>query len=165
MEIASLLHGLAHSVGFYINIFLRETVSQKYWNLSRKSLLLSFFGSISISISIIIMSAQEAPVGYTNGTLFKWNTRGQVIAAATVLPALGLIEVTLRFWSRLQQKRSGAFGLDDAFMFPALVWLIFARQVLEDVGDANILRTSFASLASASPYSLVRLHLRLQRIY
>ena len=120
---------------------MRETVSQKYWNLSRKSLRLSFFGTrtlserrssiiISISISIIIMSAQEAPVGYTNGTSFKWNTRGQVIAAATVLPALGLIEVTLRFWSRHHQKRSGAFGLDDAFMFPALVWLIFARQVM-----------------------------------
>lgn len=126
-------------------IFLRKTVSQKYWNLSRKSLRLSFFGtrtlserrsiiiiinSISISISIIIMSAQVAPVGYTNGTSFKWNTRGQVIAAATVLPALGLIEVTLRFWSRVHQERSGAFGLDDAFMFPALVWLIFARQVM-----------------------------------
>ena len=123
---------------------MRKTVSQKYWNLSRKSLRLSFFGtrtlserrsiiSISISISIIIMSAQEAPVGYTNGTSFKWNTRGQVIAAATVLPALGLIEVTLRFWSRHHQKRSGAFGFDDAFMFPALVWLIFARQAMEDV--------------------------------
>ena len=128
-------------------IFLLKTVSQKYWNLSRKSLHLSFFStrtlserhsiiiivisiSISISISIIIMSAQEAPVGYTNGTSFKWNTRGQVIAAATVLPALGLIEVTLRFWSRHHQKRNGAFGLDDAFIFPALVWLIFARQVM-----------------------------------
>lgn len=65
------------------------------------------------------MKAEKAPVGYTNGTSFNWNTRGQTIAAATVLPALGLICVGLRFWSRLH-RRTG-FGLDDAFIFPALV--------------------------------------------
>lgn len=74
------------------------------------------------------MSAQEAPVGSTAGTSFAWNTRGQVIAAATVLPALALIGVALRVWSRLH-KRNG-FGLDDAFIIPALVCLFFARQVL-----------------------------------
>lgn len=73
-----------------------------------------------------IMSVEEAPVGYTNGTSFKWNTRGPTIAAATVLPILGLIGVGLRFWSRVH-KRSG-FGLDDAFIFPALVCLLFATQ-------------------------------------
>ena len=74
------------------------------------------------------MSAQEAPVGHTNGTSFIWNTRGQVIAAATVLPALGMISVALRLWARLG-KPTG-FGLDDAFMLPALVYLLFARQAL-----------------------------------
>ena len=74
------------------------------------------------------MSTQEAPVGCTNGTSFSWNTRGQVIAAATVLPALGTISVALRLWARLG-KPTG-FGLDDAFVLPALVCLLFARQAL-----------------------------------
>ncbi|CAD6586381.1 MAG: hypothetical protein ASARMPRED_002520 [Alectoria sarmentosa] len=68
------------------------------------------------------MSAGMVPVGYTNGTSFKWNTPGQVIAAATVLPALGLIGVVLRFWSRLH--RGTGFGLDDAFIIPALLCVI-----------------------------------------
>lgn len=71
------------------------------------------------------MSAEKVPVGYTNGTSFDWNTRGQTIAAATVLPALGLISVVLRFWSRLH-RRAG-LGLDDAFIVPALVSLLFVR--------------------------------------
>ena len=99
------------------------------------------------------MSVQEAPVGYSNGTSFSWNTRGQVIAAATVLPALGIICVALRFWSRFH-KRSG-FGLDDALILPALVCLPLANKRWEYAGSANILRTSFALLASASPCSLV----------
>ncbi len=74
------------------------------------------------------MSVQKAPVGYSNGTLFSWNTRGQVIAAATVLPALGIIGVALRFWSRFH-RRTG-FGLDDAFILPALVCLFLAKQAL-----------------------------------
>ena len=65
------------------------------------------------------MSTQEAPVGYTNGTSFRWNTRGQVLAAAIVLPVLGLISVALRFWSRHHNKIG--FGLDDALVLPALV--------------------------------------------
>ncbi|KAF6225577.1 hypothetical protein HO133_009577 [Letharia lupina] len=68
------------------------------------------------------MSAEKVPVGYTNGTSFDWNTRGQTIAAATVLPALGLISVVLRFWSRLH-RRAG-LGLDDAFIVPALLCVI-----------------------------------------
>ena len=67
------------------------------------------------------MSTQEAPVGYSNGTSFSWNTRGQTIAAATVLPALGLISVALRFWSRYH--KGAGFGLDDALVLPALVCL------------------------------------------
>ena len=74
------------------------------------------------------MSAQKAPVGYTAGTSFAWNTRGQVISAATVLPALGLISVALRVWSRFHKRT--AFGLDDAFIIPALVCLPFVEQVL-----------------------------------
>lgn len=70
------------------------------------------------------MSVETAPVGHTNGTSFNWNTRGQTIAAATVLPALGLIGVGLRLWSRLY-KRTG-FGLDDAFIILALVCLLLA---------------------------------------
>ncbi len=43
-----------------------------------------------------VTSGEHAPVGYTNGTSFDWNTRGQVIEEATVLPALGLIGAELR---------------------------------------------------------------------
>ena len=74
-----------------------------------------------------IMSAQVAPVGYTAGTSFVWNTQGQVIAAATILPALGIIGVALRIWSRFH-KQTG-FGLDDVFILPALVSLSFAGQL------------------------------------
>ena len=89
------------------------------------------------------MSVEEAPVGYTNGTSFKWNTRGQTIAAATVLPTLGLIGVGLRFWSRVH-RRSG-FGLDDVFIFPALVCLLSLRdnKLWRDMRNAHILRMSF----------------------
>ena len=74
------------------------------------------------------MGAQVAPVGYTAGTSFAWNTQGQVISAATVLPALGIIGVALRIWSRFH-KRNG-FGLDDVFILPALVCLSFAEELL-----------------------------------
>lgn len=91
---------------------------------------LTFLAAISIrsaeTATAVIMSAGMVPVGYTNGTSFKWNTPGQVIAAATVLPALGLIGVVLRFWSRLH--RGTGFGLDDAFIIPALVCFSSAKQ-------------------------------------
>ena len=70
------------------------------------------------------MSAEGAPVGYTNGTSSKWNTKGQIIAAATILPAVGLLCVGMRFWARFH-RRAG-FGLDDAFVVPALVCPLFA---------------------------------------
>ena len=64
-------------------------------------------------------STAKAPVGYTNGTSFVWNTKGQVIAAAAVLPVLGIILVILRFYSRIKYK--AGLGADDWLIVPATV--------------------------------------------
>lgn len=105
-----------------------------------------------------ILSMEKVPVGYTNGTSFVWNTRGQIIAAAAVLPALGLIAVVLRFWSRLH-RRTG-FGADDVLIVPALVCSIFATSK-PNRGDgtyAHFLQSRFALSSWVSPYSWVSLH-------
>ena len=99
------------------------------------------------------MSVQGAPVGYTNGTSFKWNTKGQIIAAATILPAVGLICVGMRFWARFH-RRAG-FGLDDAFVVPALVCPLFAIIPRENTNNAYTLQISFALLQWASRCFLV----------
>ena len=65
------------------------------------------------------MADEVAPVGYTNGTSFVWNTRSQVIAAAALLPFLGIVLVGLRFYSRIKNK--AGLGVDDWLIVPALV--------------------------------------------
>ena len=65
------------------------------------------------------MADAVAPVGYTNGTTFAWNTKGQVIAAAALLPFLGIVLVGLRFYSRIKNKVG--LGADDWLIVPALV--------------------------------------------
>ena len=55
----------------------------------------------------------------TSGTSFRWNTLGQVIAAAIVLPVLGIVAVTLRFRARAHQKSK--LGVDNWLIIPALV--------------------------------------------
>ncbi|KAI4193268.1 MAG: hypothetical protein LQ346_003963 [Caloplaca aetnensis] len=64
-------------------------------------------------------SPAKAPVGYTNGTSFVWNTKGEVIAAAAVLPFLGILLVALRFYSRIKYK--SGLGPDDWLIVPAMV--------------------------------------------
>ena len=58
----------------------------------------------------------------TPGTTFRWNTPGQVAAAATVLPALGIITVALRFRVRALQKAK--LGVDDWLILPALLLVV-----------------------------------------
>ncbi|KAL8993641.1 MAG: hypothetical protein Q9169_006190 [Polycauliona sp. 2 TL-2023] len=64
-------------------------------------------------------SPAKAPVGYTNGTSFDWNTKGEVVAAAAILPLVGIVLVALRFYSRIK-KKSG-IGADDWLIVPATV--------------------------------------------
>lgn len=80
-------------------------------------------------------SPQKAPVGYTNGTSFAWNTEGQVIAAAAILPILGIVLVTLRFYHRIKHK--AGIGADDWLIVPAAVSSYFPR-VLGFFGDARL---------------------------
>lgn len=70
-------------------------------------------------------SPAKAPVGYTNGTSFVWNTKGEVIAAAAVLPFLGILLVALRFYSRIKYK--SGLGPDDWLIVPAMVSSCCAR--------------------------------------
>ena len=65
------------------------------------------------------MADAVAPVGHTNGTTFVWNTKGQVIAAAALLPSLGIVLVGLRFYVRIKTK--AGLGADDWLTVPALV--------------------------------------------
>jgi hypothetical protein len=65
------------------------------------------------------MADNGAPVGYTNGTTFAWNTRGQVLAAAALLPFVGIVVVALRFFGRIKNK--AGLGADDWLILPALM--------------------------------------------
>ncbi|KAI4274744.1 MAG: hypothetical protein LQ337_003715 [Flavoplaca oasis] len=67
-------------------------------------------------------SPEKAPVGYTNGTSFAWNTKGEVIAAAAILPFLGIVLVALRFYNRMKHKTG--IGADDWLIVPAAVEFI-----------------------------------------
>ncbi|CAD6589828.1 MAG: hypothetical protein ASARMPREDX12_004046 [Alectoria sarmentosa] len=69
------------------------------------------------------MADAVAPVGHTNGTTFVWNTKGQVIAAAALLPSLGIVLVGLRFYVRIKTK--AGLGADDWLTVPALPWGVF----------------------------------------
>ncbi|KAL8832008.1 MAG: hypothetical protein Q9191_000537 [Dirinaria sp. TL-2023a] len=99
-----------------------------------------------------------APVGHTAGTSFAWNTRGQTIAAATVLPGLAIITVALRFWTRYH--RQIAFGLDDVFIVPALLCVIglgitllvgVAKHVIAHTTPPNPNKDPQAQLYQISP--------------
>ena len=72
-------------------------------------------------------SPATAPVGYTNGTSFVWNTKGEVIAAAAILPFLGIVLVALRFYSRISCK--AGLGVDDWLIVPATVSLCGLRPL------------------------------------
>ena len=80
-------------------------------------------------------SPEKAPVGYTNGTSFAWNTKGEVIAAAAILPILGIVLVALRFYNRVKHKTG--IGADDWLIVPAAVSSCFPR-VLEFMRDARL---------------------------
>lgn len=80
-------------------------------------------------------SPEKAPVGYTNGTSFAWNTKGEVIAAAAILPFLGIVLVALRFYNRMKHKTG--IGADDWLIVPAAVSSYFAR-VLGSICDARL---------------------------
>ena len=60
--------------------------------------------------------ATSQPLNYST---FAYAYHGQVIAAGTVFPAVAIIVVGLRFWTRLRQKLR--FGADDWLIVPALV--------------------------------------------
>ncbi|KAL8879049.1 MAG: hypothetical protein Q9198_003263 [Flavoplaca austrocitrina] len=62
-------------------------------------------------------SPEKAPVGYTKGTSFAWNTKGEVIAAAAILPFLGIVLVALRYYNRM--KHNAGVGADDWLIVPA----------------------------------------------
>lgn len=59
------------------------------------------------------MSANELPISFVSA--------GHVVSASVVLPLLGLIAVTLRFWRR--KARDMEVSVDD--------WLIFVAMVSE----------------------------------
>lgn len=75
--------------------------------------------AITNPLYTIIASPTKAPISYTNRTTFVWNTKGEVIAAAAVLPFLGIVLVTLRFYNRLKHK--AGIGADDWLIVPATV--------------------------------------------
>ncbi|KAF3058031.1 hypothetical protein GL218_05716 [Daldinia childiae] len=64
------------------------------------------------------MSQDGNSLAYS-GTRFQYATRAEILAAAAALPALGIIVVILRFYTRLLQKAK--LGIDDFLILPALV--------------------------------------------
>jgi hypothetical protein len=54
-----------------------------------------------------------------NFSTFAFAYHGNVIAAGAALPAVGIVVVALRFWTRV--KRETRLGIDDWLMVPALV--------------------------------------------
>lgn len=87
-------------------------------------------------------STSKAPVGYTNGTSFVWNTKGEVIAAAAILPFLGVVLVALRFYSRMKYKAAG-LGPDDWLILPATVIVVgMGITLLIGVGKGVVAHTT-----------------------
>ncbi|KAI1144988.1 hypothetical protein F4825DRAFT_280746 [Nemania diffusa] len=66
--------------------------------------------------------AQSSGSAYSVANFFAYATPGGIIAAGAALPAIGIIVVALRFYTRLTQK--ARLGLDDFFILPALVLVI-----------------------------------------
>ncbi|KAI1440008.1 hypothetical protein F5Y02DRAFT_32223 [Annulohypoxylon stygium] len=64
------------------------------------------------------MSQDGGGLAYS-GTRFQYATPADILAAAAALPALGIIVVILRFYTRLLQK--GKLGIDDFLILPAVV--------------------------------------------
>ncbi|KAL8952931.1 MAG: hypothetical protein Q9222_001190 [Ikaeria aurantiellina] len=86
-------------------------------------------------------SPAKAPVGYTNGTTFAWNTKGEVVAAAAVLPILGIVLVILRFYSRIKYK--AGLGADDWLIVPAaVIVLAMGITLLVGVGQGVVAHTT-----------------------
>lgn len=54
-----------------------------------------------------------------SGTRFQYATPAEILAAAAALPALGIIVVILRFYTRLLQKAK--LGIDGFLILPAVV--------------------------------------------
>ena len=74
---------------------------------------------ISLHLRIRLTASYSNSTMSTVETSFRWNTPGQVIAAAVVLPTLGIVAVLLRFRVRHVQKTG--IGLDDWLILPAMV--------------------------------------------
>ncbi|KAJ8126613.1 hypothetical protein O1611_g7028 [Lasiodiplodia mahajangana] len=64
----------------------------------------------------------NSDTAYSVANFFTYATPGDIIAAAAALPAISIIVVALRFYTRLTQKVR--LGLDDFFILPALVLVI-----------------------------------------
>ncbi|KAI0542845.1 hypothetical protein GGR58DRAFT_449823 [Xylaria digitata] len=65
---------------------------------------------------------QNSGSAYSVANFFTYATPGDIIAASAALPAISIIVVALRFYTRLTQK--ARLGLDDFFILPALVLVI-----------------------------------------
>jgi hypothetical protein len=65
--------------------------------------------------------SQPVPIHYV-GNKFAYATPGQIIAAGAALPAVGILVVILRFYTRASKKVK--MGIDDYLILPALLFVI-----------------------------------------
>lgn len=72
----------------------------------------------------------DSSTSFSNEISFKYVSPGEMIAASTVLPALSIIFVALRFYVRKLQRAQ--IGIDDWLIVPGLVQyhLMFWRYLL-----------------------------------
>ena len=90
---------------------------------------------------------EQQPASYST---FAYTYHKQVIAAGAALPAIGIVVVTLRFWTRVW-KKSG-LGVDDWLIIPALV---YEKSHLELTQGLRAMIDSCVLLAWALASSLV----------
>ncbi|RWA08690.1 hypothetical protein EKO27_g6426 [Xylaria grammica] len=78
----------------------------------------------------------DSGAAYSVANFFTYATPGGIIAAAAALPAIGIVVVALRFYTRFTQK--ARLGLDDFFIVPALA-LVIGMGVTLIVGEFHSL--------------------------
>jgi hypothetical protein len=63
--------------------------------------------------------SDSTSVTFSSVIFIRYATPGEIVAAAVVLPLLGIIALALRFFARFQRKNG--LGIDDWLLVPAAV--------------------------------------------
>lgn len=78
---------------------------------------------------------------YSGANWFVYATPGHILAAGAALPAVSILVVALRFYTRMlrqsaRDRRRSPFGIDDYLILPALA-LVIGMGIALIIGKSN----------------------------